>query len=119
MDRLRDKAGYKYIAAHGCDWNDALYALAKIESLFRENTEIKYGNTLTSLPFKGKEFDVVVANPPYGIPWKGYEKEIRNDQTGQFSFLPTVSDGQLLFLQHNAWPVCLQKPDSSSHTAHL
>ena len=77
--------------------------VAKIESLFRENTEIKYGNTLTSLPFKGKEFDVVVANPPYGIPWKGYEKEIRNDQTGQFSFLPTVSDGQLLFLQHNAW----------------
>ena len=52
---------------------------------------------------QGKEFDVVVANPPYGIPWKGYEKEIRNDQTGQFSFLPTVSDGQLLFLQHNAW----------------
>lgn len=102
-DRLRDKAGYKYIAACGCDWNDALYALAKIESLFRENTEIKYGNTLTSLPFKGKEFDVVVANPPYGIPWKGYEKEIRDDQTGQFSFLPTVSDGQLLFLQHNAW----------------
>lgn len=102
-DRLRDKAGYKYIAACGCDWNDALYALAKIESLFRENTEIKYGNTLTSLPFKGKEFDVVVANPPYGIPWKGYEKEIRDDQTGQFAFLPTVSDGQLLFLQHNAW----------------
>lgn len=103
VDRLRDKAGYKYIAAHGCDWNDALYALAKIESLFREDTEIKYGNTLTSLPFKGKEFDVVVANPPYGIPWKGYEKEIRDDQTGQFAFLPTVSDGQLLFLQHNAW----------------
>ncbi len=102
-DRLRDGAGYKYIAANGCDWNDALYALAKIESLFREEAEIKYGNTLTTLPFKGKEFDVVVANPPYGIPWKGYEKEIRNDQTGQFAFLPSVSDGQLLFLQHNAW----------------
>lgn len=101
-DRLRDKAGYQYIAANGCDWNDALYALAKIESLFRENAEIKYGNTLTTLPFKGKEFDVVVANPPYGIPWKGYEKEIRDDQTGQFAFLPSVSDGQLLFLQHNA-----------------
>lgn len=102
-DRLRDDAGYQYIAANGCDWNDALFALAKIESLFRDNAEIKYGNTLTSLPFKGKEFDVVVANPPYGIPWKGYEKEIRDDQTGQFAFLPSVSDGQLLFLQHNAW----------------
>lgn len=102
-DRLREGAGYEYIAANGCDWNDALYALAKIESLFRDNAEIKYGNTLISLPFKGQEFDVVVANPPYGIPWKGYEKEIRDDQTGQFAFLPAVSDGQLLFLQHNAW----------------
>lgn len=102
-DRLREGAGYEFIAANGCDWNDALYALAKIESLFRDNAEIKYGNTLTSLPFKGQEFDVVVANPPYGIPWKGYEKEIRDDQTGQFAFLPSVSDGQLLFLQHNAW----------------
>ena len=102
-DRLREGTGYEFIAANGCDWNDALYALAKIESLFRDNAEIKYGNTLTSLPFKGKEFDVVVANPPYGIPWKGYEKEIRDDQTGQFAFLPSVSDGQLLFLQHNAW----------------
>lgn len=102
-DRLRDEAGYPYIAAHGCDWNDALYALAKIESLFREDAQIKYGNTLTTLPFKGKDFDVVVANPPYGIPWKGFEKDIRNDQSGQFAFLPAVSDGQLLFLQHNAW----------------
>lgn len=102
-DRLREGAGYQFIATNGCDWNDALYALAKIESLFRDNAEIKYGNTLTSLPFKGNVFDVVVANPPYGIPWKGYEKEIRDDQTGQFAFLPSVSDGQLLFLQHNAW----------------
>lgn len=102
-DRLREGAGYQYIAANGCDWNDALYALAKIESLFRENAEIKYGNTLTTLPFKGKDFDVIVANPPYGIPWKGYEKEIRNDQSGQFAHYPSVSDGQLLFLQHNAW----------------
>lgn len=102
-DRLREGAGYQFIAANGCDWNDALYALAKIESLFRENAEIKYGNTLTTLPFKGTEFDVVVANPPYGIPWKGYEKDIRDDQSGQFAFLPSVSDGQLLFLQHNAW----------------
>lgn len=102
-DRLRDKAGYKYIATNGCDWNDALYALAKIESLFRGNSEINYGNTLTSLPFKDKSFNVIVANPPYGIQWKGYEKEIRKDQTGQFAFLPAVSDGQLLFLQHNAY----------------
>ncbi len=101
-DRLT-KSGIPLIATRGQDFNDALYALAKIESLFRDEAEIAYGNTLTQGKFRELDFDVVVANPPYGIPWKGYEKEIRDDQTGQFAFLPSVSDGQLLFLQHNAW----------------
>lgn len=101
-DRLK-KSGIPLIATRGQDFNDALYALAKIESLFRDEAEIAYGNTLTQGKFRELDFDVVVANPPYGIPWKGYEKEIRDDQTGQFAFLPSVSDGQLLFLQHNAW----------------
>jgi type I restriction enzyme M protein len=43
---------------------------------------------------------VVVANPPYGVSWKGYQKDINNDKTGRFKFLPSVSDGQLLFMQH-------------------
>lgn len=99
-DRLK-KSGLPLIATRGQDFNDALYALAKIESLFRDEAEIAYGNTLTQGKFRELDFDVVVANPPYGIPWKGYEKEIRDDQTGQFAFIPAVSDGQLLFLQHN------------------
>lgn len=101
-DRLKNVGGYQYVATYGQDFNDALYALAKIESLFREDSKIEYGNTLTQGRFRDKEFDVVVANPPYGIPWKGYEKEVRDDQTGQFAFYPSISDGQLLFLQHNA-----------------
>ena len=100
-DRLKGFSGYKYFQTFGQDFNDALYALASIESLFRENSKIEYGNTLTEGKFNDKEFDVVVANPPYGIPWKGFEKEVRQDQTGQFAFYPSVSDGQLLFLQHN------------------
>ena len=100
-DRLKNNNGYKYIQTFGQDFNDALYALASIESLFREESNIEYGNTLTQGKFKKYEFDVVVANPPYGIPWKGFEKEVRQDQTGQFAFYPSVSDGQLLFLQHN------------------
>lgn len=100
-DRLREKAGYQYIATFGQDFNNQLYALAKIESLFREDADIQYGNTLTQGHFTDKEFDVVVANPPYGITWKGFEKEVKADQTGQFKFYPFVSDGQLLFLQHN------------------
>jgi type I restriction enzyme M protein len=84
----------------GEDWSDSLYALAKIESRFRADSEIKYGNTLTSISFIEKRFDIVVANPPYGVDWKGYQKDIQNDTTERFVALPSISDGQFLFTQH-------------------
>ncbi len=84
----------------GQDWNDALYALAKIESRFRVDSKIEHGNTLTDDKFYNDEFDVVIANPPYGVSWKGYQKDIENDKTQRFKYLPSISDGQLLFMQH-------------------
>jgi len=103
-DRLHTQAGYQNIHTWGSEYNDALYALAAIESRFRSHSHIHYGNTLTTAPFIDKDFDVIVANPPYGTKWSGYEKEIKNDQKGQFpGGLPAVSDGQLLFMQHILW----------------
>lgn len=103
-DRLRDKAGYKNIATYGSEYNDALYALAAIESRFRNDSKISYGNTLTTVPFHGTEFDVIVANPPYGTKWSGYESEVKKDQLGQFpGGLPGIGDGQMLFMQHILW----------------
>lgn len=103
-DRLRENPGYKNIHTWGSEYNDKLYALAAIESRFRNHSTISYGNTLTKVPFDGKQFDVIVANPPYGDKWSGFEKEIKNDQFGQFAGgLPSVSDGQLLFMQHILW----------------
>lgn len=103
-DRLHTQAGYQNIHTWGSEYNDALYALAAIESRFRSHSHISYGNTLTTVPFSDKSFDVIVANPPYGTKWSGYEKEIKNDQKGQFlGGLPAVSDGQLLFMQHILW----------------
>jgi len=84
----------------GQDWNDALYALAKIESRFRPDSKIEHGNTLVDDNFYNEEFDVVVANPPYGVSWSGYAKDVRNDKTERFKYLPSISDGQLLFMQH-------------------
>lgn len=98
-DRLKAN-GYKYVATYGCDLSDSLYALSCIESKFRTHSKIQHGNTLTKVPFLGTEFNVVIANPPYGVSWKGYESDIKNDQTGQFQYYPSVSDGQLLFMQH-------------------
>lgn len=103
-DRLQTQAGYQNIHTWGSEYNDALYALAAIESRFRSHSQINYGNTLTTAPFMNRSFDVIVANPPYGTKWSGYEKEIKNDQRGQFpGGLPAVSDGQLLFMQHILW----------------
>ena len=100
-DRLTRQGGYQNIATYGSEYNDALYALAAIESRFRDMSRISYGNTLTKLPFAECDFDVIVANPPYGTKWSGYERDIKNDQTGQFAGgLPAVCDGQLLFMQH-------------------
>ena len=82
------------------DWNSSLYALSKIESRFRNDSQIEYGNTLTDTKFIDKSFDVIVANPPYGVDWKDYRKAIESDKTGRFVALPAVSDGQLLFDQH-------------------
>lgn len=98
-DRINQKFK-RMTQTFGQDWNDALYALAKIESRFRPDSRIEHGNTLVDDKFYNDEFDVVVANPPYGVSWKGYEKDINNDKTGRFRFVPSISDGQLLFMQH-------------------
>jgi len=98
-DRINEKLK-RLTQTYGQDWNDALYALAKIESRFRDDSKIEHGNTLVEDKFYNEEFDVVVANPPYGVSWKGYHKDIENDKTGRFKFLPSISDGQLLFMQH-------------------
>ncbi|MEI8084684.1 MAG: N-6 DNA methylase [Paludibacter sp.] len=88
------------IKTHGMDWNSSLYALAKIESRFRIDSQIEYGNTLVDTKFIDKSFDVIVANPPYGVDWKDFRKAIETDKTGRFVALPSISDGQLLFDQH-------------------
>lgn len=88
-------------ATYGQEWNDTLFALAKIESRFRKDTEIEYGNTITETgKFFDKTFNIAVANPPYGVDWKGYESDVKKDETGRFIALPSISDGQFLFTQH-------------------
>lgn len=100
-DKILEKYPDKPTATFGQEWNDALYALSKIESRFRKDAQIEYGNTLTEIgKFYDKSFSVAVANPPYGVDWKGFEKDIRNDNTERFAALPSISDGQFLFTQH-------------------
>ena len=99
-DDLDRTHGYK-VKTYGQDWNNTLYSLAWIESRFRKDSDIRYGNTLVEAKIqRDQQFSVVVANPPHGISWTGYSKEIYKDETERFVRLPSTSDGQLLFAQH-------------------
>ena len=49
-DKIKEKFR-RPTKTHGQDWNDNLYALAKIESRFRTDSQIEYGNTLTDIKF--------------------------------------------------------------------
>lgn len=98
-DRIKE-VSKRLTQTFGQELNDALFALAKIESRFREDSKIEAGNTLTEDKFYNEEFDISVANPPFGVDWKGFQTDIRNDKTGRYKYLPSVGDGQLLFTQH-------------------
>lgn len=101
-DALRETYPKLSVCSYGQEYNDQLYALASIESRFRPDARIEYGNTLTNDRFQGYQFGSVIGNPPYGTEWKDFEKSIRIDQSGRFSSdrLPSVGDSQMLFLQH-------------------
>jgi len=85
---------------HGQEYETSLYALAKIESRFRTESHIEYGNTLTQDQFSDRKMNIIVANPPYGTDWKHEKKAIEADETGRFVYKPSIGDGQMLFLQH-------------------
>lgn len=68
-------------------------------------SNIVLGNTLSDDGLKGKHFDYMLSNPPFGVEWKKIEKPVRDEAkqgySGRFGpGLPRVSDGSLLFLLH-------------------
>lgn len=100
-DGIEEKTKGVTVNTYGQELNSQLYALAKIESRFRHGSHIARGNTLTTDKFTGTGMDIGVANPPYGVDWKNVQKDILNDKTGRYEAgTPSVSDGQLLFVQH-------------------
>jgi type I restriction enzyme M protein len=92
------------VKVYGQDYNPRSYAVAASDLLIKghRDSRIEYGNTLTNDQFEGMRFDYLLANPPFGVDWKGEKKEIDlwPNFRGYSGKLPRVNDGALLFLIH-------------------
>lgn len=91
----------------GQEINDKTYAACKADMLIKgeDPDKIKFGSSFSNDGFKGKHFDYIFSNPPYGKKWSYDEEFIKEEAkkgySGRFGAgLPGISDGQLLFLQH-------------------
>jgi len=102
----------------GQEINPETYAITRADLLLKGEggnvDNIAYGSTLTDDRFPSRQFDFMLSNPPYGKSWKndadklGGKKGIIDTRfvtefggEGDFSMIPRVSDGQLLFLLNN------------------
>jgi len=97
------------VVIYGQELNEQTYAIAKSDVLISGDKDndpdnIKLGSSFRNDQLRGKKFDFMLSNPPFGVSWKkeaDFIKEEANDPNGRFhAGLPRVSDGALLFLQH-------------------
>jgi type I restriction enzyme M protein len=96
------------VSLHGQELNPESYAICKADMLIKGQgiSNIKLGNTLSDDQLAAKTFDVMLANPPFGVEWKKVQKQVTDEYKhrgfdGRFGpGLPRVSDGSLLFLLH-------------------
>jgi len=94
----------------GQEVNPSTFAVSKSDLFMksadgRDAENILFGSTLSNDRHSDRLFDYLIANPPYGKDWKrdkqAVEEEYARGAAGRFGAgLPSISDGQFLFLQH-------------------
>ena len=109
LHRIEDLNPGAVVKVYGQELNDETWAIAQSDLMMQDidPKQMANGNTLVDDAFATLPgFDFILANPPYGVDWKGYAAPIKDEHTklgfnGRFGAgLPRVSDGSLLFLQH-------------------
>lgn len=110
----------KEVSIHlfGQELQPETYAICKADMLLKGDGDqaehIAYGSTLSADSHTTRQFDFMLANPPYGKSWKvdaekmGGKKDILDSRFNvypedgtELNMIPRVSDGQLLFLLNN------------------
>lgn len=104
-ERLQEISEDANLTCFGQEFNPETYAIAKADMLIKGGNAsgMKYGDTLSDDAFSGYEFDYIISNPPFGIDWKREQTQVvaeaKRGFDGRFGpGLPTISDGQMLFL---------------------
>lgn len=111
----------KKVSIHlfGQEINPETFAIAKADLLLKGDGDqadhITFGSTLSADGNATRQFDFMLSNPPYGKSWKtdadkmGGKKAILDSRFNvyleggeELQMLPSVRDGQLLFLLNNA-----------------
>jgi len=110
----------KQVATHlyGQEINGETYAICKADLLLKGDGEAADNiiggpehSTISNDAFRSREFDFMLANPPYGKSWKsdlermGGKKELKDPRfviqhgdDSEYSLVTRSSDGQMLFL---------------------
>lgn len=90
----------------GQELNPETFAIAKADMLIKGGNpdNMKKGDTLSNDQFSGYQFDYIISNPPFGIDWKVEKKAVEDEnekgENGRFPYLPSISDGQMLFMEN-------------------
>jgi type I restriction enzyme M protein len=114
------KARGKQVATHlyGQEINGETYAICKADLLLKGDGDAADNivggpehSTLANDAFRSREFDFMLANPPYGKSWKsdlermGGKKDLKDPRfviehagDAEYSLITRSSDGQMLFL---------------------
>ena len=126
-DHIRDTISNDVrVMLFGQEVNPETFAIAKSDMYLndpegKDADNIAFGTVLGEDRHSGRHFDYVIANPPYGKDWKRDEAAVKAEYDRGFAGrfgpgLPTISDGQMLFLEHMI--AHMQKPgDGGSRMA--
>lgn len=108
-DRIQDFNEDVEVWLFGQEVNPQTHAIAKSDMFIKGEeataaNNIEDGSTLSNDAFPDKQFDYMLANPPYGKDWKSDKEAVKQEAEqgygGRFGAgLPSKTDGQLLFLQ--------------------
>jgi type I restriction enzyme M protein len=107
-NHLREFNPSARLEVFGQELNEETYAICRSDMMVKgqDASHIVCGNSFSQDGHKGKTFNYLLANPPFGVEWKRVEQVIRDESEklgfrGRFGAgLPRINDGSLLFLQH-------------------